>query len=34
MNQRAHHRTVTFRDEFITLLEEHSIDYDARDIVP
>ena len=30
LNQKDHHKTVTFRDEFIRLLEEHGIEYDKR----
>lgn len=29
-NQRVHHRTTTFQEEFIALLERHEIEYDER----
>jgi putative transposase len=29
-NQRAHHKIVTFKQELIDLLNEHSVDYDER----
>jgi REP element-mobilizing transposase RayT len=29
-NQRAHHKMVTFKQELIDLLNEHSVDYDER----
>jgi REP element-mobilizing transposase RayT len=29
-NQREHHRTKTFQEEFIAFLERHGIDYDPR----
>ena len=29
-NQRAHHKIVTFKQELIDLLKEHSVDYDER----
>ncbi len=32
-NQREHHRTVTFQDELVALLQRHGIDYDARYIL-
>lgn len=27
-NQEAHHRTKTFKDEFVALLEKHAVEYD------
>ncbi|WP_460912865.1 IS200/IS605 family transposase [Spirosoma areae] len=30
MNQESHHRTKTFRDEYIGMLDAHEIDYDER----
>ena len=29
-NQREHHRTLTYQDEFLALLERHGIEYDER----
>lgn len=29
-NQEAHHRTVTFKEEYVRLLEEHGVEYDER----
>jgi REP element-mobilizing transposase RayT len=29
-NQEEHHRVASFKDEFLRLLEEHSIEWDAR----
>ena len=29
-NQREHHRTRTFQEEYVALLEKHGIQYDAR----
>jgi putative transposase len=29
-NQQEHHRTRTFQEEFIAILEKHAIDYDPR----
>jgi putative transposase len=29
-NQREHHRTTTFQEEFIAFLERHGIEYDPR----
>jgi putative transposase len=29
-SQEAHHRKITFEDEFIALLEKHGIEYDPR----
>ncbi|HEX2473505.1 MAG TPA: IS200/IS605 family transposase [Lacipirellulaceae bacterium] len=29
-NQREHHRTKTFQEEFLAFLERHGIDYDSR----
>ncbi len=29
-NQERHHKRLTFRQEYINLLEEHRVDYDAR----
>jgi putative transposase len=29
-NQEAHHRKISFEDEFIALLEKHGIEYDPR----
>ena len=29
-NQPAHHRTVSFQEEFISLLKKHNIEYDER----
>lgn len=29
-DQREHHRTTTFKDEFLAFLERHDVDYDAR----
>jgi len=29
-NQEAHHRKITFEDEFIALLEKHGIEYDPK----
>ena len=29
-NQREHHRTRTFQEEYVALLEKHGIEYDAR----
>lgn len=29
-NQREHHRTMTFEEEFIGLLKKHGIEYDER----
>jgi putative transposase len=29
-NQEAHHRTMTFQEEFLTLLKKHQIEYDER----
>ncbi len=30
LNQEAHHRKMTFEDEYITLLEKHGVQYDPR----
>jgi len=30
LNQQAHHRKMTFEDEFIALLEKHGVQYDPR----
>ena len=30
--QQEHHRFVSFQDEFLTLLNKHGIQYDARDL--
>jgi putative transposase len=30
MNQKEHHKNITFREEFIKLLKDHNIKYDAR----
>ena len=30
VNQKEHHRTKTFQDEFIAFLERHGIEYDPR----
>ena len=30
--QKAHHRTMTFQEEFVALLKRHGIDYDERHI--
>ena len=29
-NQEEHHKQITFRDEYITLLKEHGIDFDEK----
>jgi putative transposase len=29
-NQEAHHRKITFEEEFIALLEKHGIEYDPK----
>ena len=29
-NQEGHHKTRTFRDEYLALLKAHGIDYDER----
>ena len=29
-NQEAHHKSLTFEDEYIGLLEEHGVEYDAN----
>jgi putative transposase len=29
-NQEAHHRAMTFQEEFLTLLKKHQIEYDER----
>jgi REP element-mobilizing transposase RayT len=29
-NQEEHHKTITFRDEFIKLLNEHGIEFDEK----
>ena len=29
-NQEEHHKTITFEEEFISLLNEHGIDYDKK----
>jgi len=29
-NQKAHHRTMTFQEEFLALLKKHKIEYDER----
>jgi hypothetical protein len=29
-NQEAHHRKMTFQEEFIVLLKKHKIEYDER----
>ncbi len=29
-NQKEHHRKVSFRDEYITLLKEHGIEFDEK----
>ncbi len=29
-NQESHHKTISFRDEFIELLKEHEIDFDEK----
>jgi len=29
-NQQEHHKTKTFREEYLTLLEAHGVDYDER----
>ena len=29
-SQEAHHRKITFEDEFIALLEKHGIEYDPK----
>jgi putative transposase len=31
-SQKEHHRCVSFQDEFLTLLNKHGIQYDARDL--
>jgi REP element-mobilizing transposase RayT len=31
-NQRGHHRVRTFKEEFVTFLEKHGIEYDAETI--
>jgi len=33
-NQKTHHRTKTFQEEFLDLLERHGIEYDPRFILP
>jgi len=30
--QPAHHRKVSFREEFLTLLRKHGLEYDVRDL--
>lgn len=30
MNQEEHHKTISFRDEFIELLKEHEIEFDEK----
>jgi putative transposase len=30
LNQQAHHRKMTFEDEYIELLEKHGLQYDPR----
>ena len=30
LNQQAHHRKMTFQDEYIALLEKHGVQYDRR----
>ena len=30
-NQEEHHRTVSFEEEFMRLLEEHGMEWDSRD---
>ena len=32
-NQREHHKTVTFKQELIDLLNEHSVDYDEKYLI-
>ena len=29
-NQKEHHKTMTFKDEFIALLQRHQIEFDDR----
>jgi hypothetical protein len=29
-NQEVHHKKITFKEEFVQLLEKHGIEYDAR----
>ncbi len=29
-NQEQHHRTISFKEEFLALLDKHNIDYDER----
>ena len=29
-NQKEHHRTISFQEEFIALLEKHDVEYDER----
>jgi hypothetical protein len=29
-HQREHHRTRTFQDEYLELLQKHGVDYDER----
>lgn len=29
-NQEAHHRKVTFRDEYVKFLDDHKVEYDSR----
>ena len=31
-SQEAHHRKVSFQEEFLTLLRKHGLEYDARDV--
>jgi putative transposase len=31
-SQEAHHRKVSFQEEFLTLLRKHGLEYDVRDL--
>src|ERR1017187_9167927 len=31
-SQEAHHRRISFQEEFLTLLKKHGLEYDARDV--
>jgi hypothetical protein len=31
-SQEAHHHTVSFQEEFLTLLKKHGLEYDMRDL--
>ena len=32
LNQKEHHHKITFREEFISMLNENGVDYDEKDI--